>query len=62
MQNPNAWATYYDWTTGGNLRLGVPITDEFTIPPRYSLYESQHQDPEHQFAAVQRLLRAGSRA
>ena len=34
-QNPNTWATYYNWTTGANVRLGVPITNEFHLaaPP-----------------------------
>jgi outer membrane protein insertion porin family len=37
-QNPNTWATYETWTTGATLRLGVPITDQFTVQPEYSLY------------------------
>ena len=24
-----------------NLRLGIPITDEFTFQPNYSIYQSQ---------------------
>jgi outer membrane protein insertion porin family len=44
-QNPNAWASYYNWTTGVNLRLGVPITNEFTVQPNYSLYQSQIKIP-----------------
>jgi outer membrane protein insertion porin family len=39
--NPNEWALYETWTTGVNLRLGIPITDEFTFQPNYSIYESQ---------------------
>ncbi len=40
-QNVNPYAEYQTWTTGVNLRLGVPITDEFTFQPNYSIYESQ---------------------
>jgi outer membrane protein insertion porin family len=45
VQNPNTWATYYTWTTGANLRLGVPITDEFTIQPMYSIYGTRIEIP-----------------
>jgi outer membrane protein insertion porin family len=44
-QNPNTWATYETWTTGATLRLGVPITDELTIQPAYSLYGSAIKIP-----------------
>jgi outer membrane protein insertion porin family len=44
-QNPNTWATYYDWTTGANVRLGVPITNEFTIQPNYTIYQSEIKIP-----------------
>ena len=40
-QNKNNLYSLYDSTTvGGTLRLGVPITDELTFSPRYSLYQS----------------------
>ncbi len=45
VQNPNTWATYYTWTTGANLRLGIPVTDEFTIQPVYSIYGSKIEVP-----------------
>lgn len=45
VQNPNTWATYYTWTTGGNLRLGVPITDELSFQPMYSIYGTQIKIP-----------------
>ena len=33
--------SYYDnFITGGTLRLGVPVTDEVTFSPRYSIYRS----------------------
>ena len=44
-QNPNTYATYYNWTTGATLRLGVPITNEFTIQPNYSIYQSEIRIP-----------------
>jgi outer membrane protein insertion porin family len=37
----NLYALYDNWTTGATLRLGVPITDDLTFQPFYSLYESQ---------------------
>ncbi len=37
----NQYALYENWTTGGTLRLGVPITDDLTFQPNYSLYESK---------------------
>jgi outer membrane protein insertion porin family len=43
--NQNQWALYETWTTGVNLRLGIPITDEFTFQPNYSIYESQISIP-----------------
>jgi outer membrane protein insertion porin family len=44
-QDQNQWALYQTWTTGVNFRLGVPITDEFTLQPNYSLYESAIRVP-----------------
>ena len=44
-QNNNQWALYETWTTGVNLRLGIPITDEFTFQPNYSIYQSQISIP-----------------
>ena len=37
----NQYALYENWTTGGTLRLGVPITDDLTFQPNYSIYESK---------------------
>jgi outer membrane protein insertion porin family len=38
--------SYYDnFITGGTLRLGVPVTDEVTFSPRYSIYRSQISIP-----------------
>ncbi len=44
-QDENQWSLYNTWTTGVNLRLGIPITDEFTLQPNYSIYESQISIP-----------------
>ncbi len=35
----NPYALYENWTTGGTLRLGIPVTDDLTFQPNYSLYE-----------------------
>jgi outer membrane protein insertion porin family len=43
----NPYALYETWTTGVNLRLGVPVTDEFTFQPNYSIYASQIQIPNN---------------
>jgi outer membrane protein insertion porin family len=40
-QLQNTYALYDTDTTGVNLRLGVPITEELTFQPNYSIYESQ---------------------
>jgi outer membrane protein insertion porin family len=37
----NQFALYENWTTGGTLRLGIPITDDLTFQPNYSLYQSK---------------------
>ncbi len=37
----NQYALYENWTTGGTLRLGIPITDELTFQPNYALYQSK---------------------
>ena len=40
-QNRNSLYSVYDSSTvGGTLRLGVPVTDEITFSPRYSLFTS----------------------
>jgi outer membrane protein insertion porin family len=44
-QDENTWALYDTWSTGVNLRIGVPITDEFTVQPNYSIYQSQIKVP-----------------
>ncbi len=39
------YALYKNWVTGGTLALGVPLTDEITISPRYSAYMSRVSVP-----------------
>ena len=41
QQLENIYALYETDTTGINLRLGVPVTEELTFQPNYSLYSSQ---------------------
>jgi outer membrane protein insertion porin family len=43
--DPYQYAYYENWTTGVTLRLGLPVTDEFTFQPHYSIYESQIKVP-----------------
>jgi outer membrane protein insertion porin family len=46
VNNQNQYALYQNWTTGATLRLGVPITDDLTFQPNYSLYESKISIPD----------------
>jgi len=41
VNDNNKYALYQNWTTGVTLRLGVPVTDDLTFQPNYSLYESK---------------------
>jgi outer membrane protein insertion porin family len=43
--SPYQYAFYENWTTGVTMRLGLPVTDEFTFQPHYSIYESQIKVP-----------------
>jgi outer membrane protein insertion porin family len=43
--DPYQYALYENWTTGVTLRLGLPVTDEFTFQPHYSIYESAIKIP-----------------
>ncbi len=46
-QNDNTQYTdYRTFVTGGTLRLGVPITDEFSISPHYSIYNTRITIPD----------------
>ena len=53
----------YDTTTvGGTLRAGIPITDEITLAPRYSIYSTYLSIPNTIEISVQRLLVSRPRA
>jgi outer membrane protein insertion porin family len=43
--DPYQYSYYETWTTGVTLRLGLPITDEFTFQPHYSIYDSKISIP-----------------
>jgi outer membrane protein insertion porin family len=45
QQDQTSYQLYQDWTTGGTLRLGFPITDELVFQPSYSLYATQIKIP-----------------
>ena len=45
-QNDNtSYALYSTFVTGGTLRLGIPLTDEFSISPHYSIYNTKISIP-----------------
>ena len=45
-QNDNTqYAEYSTFVTGGTLRLGIPITDEFSVSPHYSIYNTKISIP-----------------
>ena len=47
-QNDNtAYALYSTFVTGGTLRLGIPITDEFSVSPHYSIYNTKISIPNN---------------
>lgn len=39
------FARYEHWVTGATIRAGIPITDELTIAPRWSVYQSRIKIP-----------------
>ncbi|MCI4680439.1 outer membrane protein assembly factor BamA [Rhodoblastus acidophilus] len=47
MTMASTWAYYSNWVTGGTLRLGIPLTDDLSIAPRYTLYNSQLTVPNN---------------
>lgn len=45
-QNDNTqYAEYSTFVTGGTLRLGIPVTDEFSVSPHYSIYNTSISIP-----------------
>ena len=41
------YSYYNNFVVGGTLRLGIPITDEITFSPRYSIYRSEITIPNN---------------
>lgn len=41
VSEASTYAYYSNWVTGGTIRFGIPLTDDLTIAPRYTLYNSQ---------------------
>jgi len=48
VNSQNQYALYENWTTGGTLRLGIPVTDDLTFQPNYALYQSKITIPNTQ--------------
>uniref|UniRef100_UPI0031454040 outer membrane protein assembly factor BamA n=1 Tax=Rhodoblastus sp. 17X3 TaxID=3047026 RepID=UPI0031454040 len=47
MSSASNYAYYSNWVTGGTIRFGIPLTDDLSIAPRYSLYNSQLTIPNN---------------
>ena len=47
QQSVSPYTFYNNFVTGGALRLGLPITDEITFSPRYSLYNTDISIPNN---------------
>jgi outer membrane protein insertion porin family len=47
MSNASNYAYYSNWVTGGTIRFGIPLTDDLSIAPRYTLYNSQLTIPNN---------------
>jgi outer membrane protein insertion porin family len=45
ISDASQYAYYSNWVTGGTIRFGIPITDDITLGPRYSLYNSRLSIP-----------------
>jgi len=43
--NANKYAFYQNWNTGVALRLGLPVTEELTFQPNYTIYASKISIP-----------------
>ncbi len=42
----SSYSYYNNFVTGGTLRFGLPVTDEITFSPRYSVYRSEITIPD----------------
>jgi outer membrane protein insertion porin family len=47
QQSVSPYTFYNNFISGGTLRLGLPITDEITVSPRYSLYNTDISIPNN---------------
>jgi outer membrane protein insertion porin family len=47
MSSASNYAYYSNWVTGGTIRFGIPLTDDLSIAPRYTLYNSQLTIPNN---------------
>jgi outer membrane protein insertion porin family len=45
LSDASRYAYYSNWVSGGTIRFGIPITDQITLGPRYSLYNSRLSIP-----------------
>ncbi|MGO9432311.1 outer membrane protein assembly factor BamA [Rhodoblastus sp.] len=41
MSDASRYAYYSNWVSGGTIRFGIPITDQITLGPRYTAYNSR---------------------
>jgi outer membrane protein insertion porin family len=46
LSGASPYAYYSNWVTGGAVRLGIPLTEEITFAPHYSLYNSRLSIPD----------------
>ncbi len=47
VSNVSRYSFYNNFITGGTFRLGLPITEEITLSPRYSIYQSRITIPNN---------------
>ncbi len=47
QQSVSPYSFYNNFVTGGTLRFGLPVTDEITFSPRYSLYNTNISIPNN---------------
>jgi outer membrane protein insertion porin family len=49
VSNVSRYTYYNNFITGGTLRLGLPITEEITLSPRYSIYQTRISIPNDSY-------------
>jgi outer membrane protein insertion porin family len=47
ITDASQYVSYSDFVTGGTLRFGLPVTEELTFSPRYSIYHSEITIPNN---------------